>query len=85
MPSNAERGRAFQIVCRDTLERAASRKFDLEVPIDLGGRRPHSFDLASRERDIFAECKALDFTITGNNPSAKITNLRQLPTPADAR
>ena len=77
MPSNTERGRAFQNVCRHALEQVVGREFDLEVPFDLGGIRPHSFDLASRERDIIAECKAFSFTATGNNPSAKITTLRE--------
>jgi hypothetical protein len=77
MPSNTERGRAFQVACRHALEQALGREFDLEVPFDLGGIRPHSFDLASRERDIIAECKAFSFTAAGNNPSAKITTLRE--------
>ena len=77
MLSNTERGKAFQILCRDALKRALSRDFDLEVPIEIGGGKFHSFDLATRERDIVAECKAFKFTATGKNPSAKITTLRE--------
>ena len=77
MLSNTERGRAFQIVCRDALKQALHRDFDLEVPIEIGGGKRHSFDIASNERDIVAECKAFRFTATGNNPSAKITTLRE--------
>jgi hypothetical protein len=77
MLSNTERGKAFQLLCRDALERALGREFDLEVPIQIGSGKPHTFDLAARERDIIAECKAFGFTATGNNPSAKITTLRE--------
>jgi hypothetical protein len=72
MLSNKERGRAFQILCRDALRRALGRDVDLEVPIEIGGGKRHSIDLATRERDILAECKAFAF-----NPSAKITTLRE--------
>lgn len=77
MLSNVERGRAFQILCRDALKRALNRDFDLEVPIEIGGGKLHSFDIASRDRDFVAECKAFKFTATGKNPSAKITTLRE--------
>lgn len=77
MLTNTERGKAFQIRCRDALKRALHRDFDLEVPIEIGGGKHHSFDIASRERDIVAECKAFTFTATGRNPSAKITTLRE--------
>ena len=77
MLSNTERGKAFQILCRDALKRALGRDIDLEVPIEIGGGKCHSFDLATRERDIVAECKAFKFTATGKNPSAKITTLRE--------
>ena len=77
MLSNTERGKAFQLLCRDALNRTLGRTFDLEVPIDIGGAKPHLFDLATRERDIVAECKAVAFTATGKNPSAKITTLRE--------
>ena len=77
MLSNTQRGKAFQIICGDALRRALNRAFDLEVPIQVGGGKFHSFDLATKERDIVAECKAFKFTATGNNPSAKITTLRE--------
>jgi hypothetical protein len=77
MLSNTERGKAFQLLCRDALNRAFSRDFDLEVPIQIGGGKSHSFDLATRKRDVVVECKAFKFTATGNNPSAKITTLRE--------
>lgn len=80
MGSNTEAGKAFQLLCRDALKRVLGREFDLEVPIEIGGAKPHAFDLATHERDIVAECKAYKFTVTGNNPSAKITALREAAT-----
>jgi hypothetical protein len=77
MISNTQRGRSFQLLCRDAMKKAFGRDFDLEVPIQIGSGKPHSFDLATKERDIVAECKAFAFTATGNNPSAKITTLRE--------
>ena len=75
--SNTERGKAFQILSAKALKLALSRDFDLEVPISIGPGKPHSFDLATRERDIVVECKAFGFTASGNIPSAKITTLRE--------
>jgi len=77
MLSNSERGKAFQILCCHALKRAFNRDFDLEVSIDIGGGKSHFFDLATSERDIIVECKAFAYTATGNNPSAKITTLRE--------
>jgi hypothetical protein len=80
MLSNTELGKAFQLLCRDALKLTLARDFDLEVPIEIGGGKSHKFDLATRERDIVVECKAFKFTATGNNPSAKITTLREAAT-----
>jgi len=76
MLSNTERGKLFQLRCRDALKRTLGREIDLEVPLEIGGK-VHSFDLATRERDFVAECKSFAFTATGNIPSAKITTLRE--------
>lgn len=77
MLSNTERGKAFQLRCRDALKRALCREFELEVPIQIGGGKPHFFDLATKEHDVVVECKAFSFTASGNIPSAKITALRE--------
>ena len=77
MLSHTERGEAFQILCRDAPKLALHRDIDMEVPINIGGVRPHLFDLPTRERDVGAECKAFTFTDTGNNPSAEISALRE--------
>jgi hypothetical protein len=77
MLSNSERGKRFQIRCGEALSQAMRRGFDLEVPITIAAGKSHSFDLATRERDIVAECKAFTFTAAGNNPSGKLTTLRE--------
>jgi hypothetical protein len=77
MISNTERGTAFQLRCRDALKQALNRDFELEARITVEGGKVHSFDLATKERDIVGECKAFTFTKTGNTPSAKITTLRE--------
>jgi hypothetical protein len=45
--------------------------------MQIGENKLHSFDLATEVRDIVVECKAFTFTVTGGNPSAKITTLRE--------
>jgi hypothetical protein len=75
--SNTERGKAFQVLCSDALGGRLGREIDLEVPILISGNKFHTFDLATKERDIIAECKAFGFTASGNIPSAKITTLRE--------
>lgn len=77
MVSNLEIGRRFQERCHTALEQAIGRKLDLEVRVSVPGLGNHSFDLATPERDVFAECKAYGWTKTGNTPSAKISNLRE--------
>jgi hypothetical protein len=77
MISNTERGTAFQLRCRDALQQVLNRDLDLEARMEIGSGKFHSFDLATRQRDVIAECKAFSFTATGNNPSAKITTLRE--------
>lgn len=77
MPFNTERGKAFQLLSREALKQTLGCDFDLEVPIQVGSGKPHLFDLATRERDIVGECKSFGFTATGNNPSARITVMRE--------
>lgn len=75
--SHAQKGRAFQLVARDALKQVFNRNFELEVRLAIGAEKLHSFDLATHDRTIIAECKAYSFTISGNIPSAKITALRE--------
>ena len=77
MLSNKERGTAFQLCCRDALAQLLNQEIEIETPIWIGGGKPHYFDLATRGRNIVAECKAFSFTRTGNTPSAKITTIRE--------
>lgn len=77
MLSNAERGRQFQVNCLEALKQKTNRNFDMEVRINIDDSKFHSFDIATRERDIVVECKSFSYTISGNIPSAKITTLRE--------
>lgn len=61
MKSHTERGKVFQVLCRDALKEALKRDIEMEVPINIGGIRPHFFDLATPEHDVVAECKAFAF------------------------
>ncbi len=77
MASNTERGRLFQGKCREALELHFGKRFLAEVKIQIAENKWQSFDLATEANDIVAECKAFAFTASGNNPSAKITTLRE--------
>jgi hypothetical protein len=76
--SNTERGGTFQLLCRDALNKALSRNFDLEVRIRVGNGRPHNLDLATRERDIVAECKAFAFIMMRRNATVYLRSMRDV-------
>lgn len=57
MPSQNDPGRRFQEVARKALQSKLNRPIDIEVSLPLPERRPHSFDLATVERDVVAECR----------------------------
>lgn len=73
---NTKKGRDFQQTCAIELERITNLLFDLEVPLDIGGKL-HKFDLASKNKMVIAECKALTWTASGNIPAAKLTTLKE--------
>jgi hypothetical protein len=75
--SNTEKGRLFQGKCQQALERALDRKLLREVSIATRSGASHRYDLATPERDVVAECKCYDWTVSGNVPSAKIVHLRE--------
>ncbi len=76
--ANTKKGRDFQLRVKHALEKAFDFEFDLEVKLPIGNPpKPHTFDLASRNRAIVGECKAFAWTVSGNVPSAKITTLRE--------
>lgn len=76
--SNTERGGTFQLLCRDALNKALSRNFDLEVRIRVGNGKPHNLDLATRERDIVAECKAFAFIMMRRNATVYLRSMRDV-------
>ena len=75
--SNTEKGWLFQGECQRALELVLGRKLDREVSISTPSGASHRCDLATPERDVVAECKCYDWTVSGNVPSAKIVHLRE--------
>ena len=46
-----------------------------KVPCGLGNKKKHHiFDLGSEDPPVIVECKSQTWTVTGNVPSAKMTN-----------
>lgn len=86
---NTRKGKEFQFRARQALGKVFGFEFDLEVKLLIGNPpKTHTFDLASVNRMVVAECKAYTWTEGGNVPSAKITTLREaanylLQLPAD--
>jgi hypothetical protein len=77
-PSNWQRGKAFQLIAREAVERLIAEPVGLEISIPIGvPPKTRLFDLASATKRIVGECKAFSWTASGNVPSAKITTLRE--------
>ena len=50
---------------------------NFEIDIGINGKKPHRFDLGSRENKIIIECKSHTWTESSNVPSAKLTTWDQ--------
>ena len=79
MPSNIDAGRRFQERVRKSLQKWFGRTFDLKVDIDLPDGRSHHFDLATAERDIFAECRLANWQTGSTRVREAIDFLKALP------
>ena len=78
MISNTEKGKRFQFSAKGAVEQWVGLPFELEVKLPVGNPpKLHAFDLASLDRKYVGEAKAFSWTQSGNNPSAKITTLRE--------
>ncbi|SPD72151.1 conserved hypothetical protein [uncultured Desulfobacterium sp.] len=72
--SNAHVGRDFEAKIQTYFEKQGlSLSYGVTVPIGVTGKKPHSFDLGSKDGKILVECKAHRWTEGGNVPSAKLT------------
>lgn len=73
--SNAAVGRAFEDSVRDHYAReGVELERDLSVLVGVGDlKKPHRFDLGSKDPPIIIECKSHTWTTGGNTPSAKMT------------
>src|SRR3989442_11446655 len=79
MKTNTQKGKEFQISARNALVKMLGVQFEMEVKIPIGSPhpKPHTFDLASLDREYVGEAKAFTWTGSGNIPSAKISTLRE--------
>ena len=76
--SNTEKGKNFQIQAQSVLSDILGIKFNTEVAIPIGDPpKKHNFDLVSENFKYVGEAKAFTWTKAGNNPSAKISTLRE--------
>ncbi len=75
---NPKVGREFQEKVKRWFETNTKSMFELERPIFIGNpAKLHKFDIAEKFETIVIECKSYTYTISGNIPSAKLTNLNQ--------
>ena len=68
--SNKAKGQAFEERAKMILEQRLGGVLESEVKLN-----DHKFDLVSSDRSIIIECKSLEWTASGNIPSAKLDNL----------
>jgi len=53
-------------------------QFETQVAVPIGNPpKAHKFDLVSSDRRHVVECKAHAFTVSGNNPSAKLSTMNE--------
>jgi hypothetical protein len=77
--SNAHAGREFEEAARAFfLTTGISLESNFEVPIGVGIRKIHRFDLGSESPPILVECKSYTWTSGGYSPSAKIRGLNEV-------
>ena len=76
--SNAHVGREFEVAVQEHFAQLGlNLKRGHKVQIGLQTKKTHAFDLGSDEERVLVECTAYRWTVTGKNPSAKLTTLNQ--------
>jgi len=75
MTSHKDDGRAFQLRAKHAVEATLGITLRLEVMIP-GGPPGRRFDFASADFSIVGEAKRYSWTVSGNDPSAKLKDLR---------
>jgi hypothetical protein len=83
MPSHNDAGRRFHEAVRKALQQWFGRPFDMEVSVALPERRPHSFDLASADRDLFVECRLANWQSGTGRLREAIDHLKAVPGSAE--
>jgi hypothetical protein len=76
--TNTAKGRNFQQQAARILGQHFGVRFCLEYPITIGDPpKKHKFDLASDNLMYVGECKNIDWTESGNVPSARLAHLNE--------
>ncbi len=73
--SNAHAGREFEITAMNYFKKnkiILNSGFSIDIGISQK-KKPHKFDLGSKNPKIIIECKSHTWTAEGNVPSAKLT------------
>ena len=76
--SNTHVGNAFEDMVYDFFSREIDglrKAFSINIGIDK--KKPHNFDLGSKEEKVIIECKSHTWTSSKNVPSAKMTTWDQ--------
>ena len=77
--SNTHVGREFEEAAKLFFEQTGVMlEQSFSVPVGLKIKKPHKFDLGSRQPPIIVECKSYTWTSGGNSPSAKIRALNEV-------
>lgn len=79
MPSNIDAARKFQEASRRTLQQWFGRPFDMRVEVALPDGRSHHFDLVTAERDVFVECRLVNWQPGAGRLREAIDFLKSLP------
>ncbi|MCK5598693.1 hypothetical protein KAI78_03630 [bacterium] len=75
---NPSKGKTFQLIAKEVLEREFGIEFESEVKMDIGNpSKGHKYDLATSDRKVVVECKCYSWTKSGNVPSAKLGFLNE--------
>jgi hypothetical protein len=77
--SNAHAGREFEEAARLFFsETGIVLQPSFSVPVGGRVKKPHKFDLGSKQPPILVECKSYTWTETGKSPSAKIRGMNEV-------
>ena len=73
--SNADVGRKFELAAKEYFKNINLHlEFNVKINVGISSiKKPHAFDLGSKEDKVIVECKSHKWTSGENVPSAKLT------------